>query len=58
MGWYCGSKPRPLFDVGDRSHWSYLLPKPLRAGSYKLLVHATDGAGNVKALKLRFTVLG
>jgi hypothetical protein len=52
----CGAKPRPLFQVGDRTQWSYLLPAKLLPGSYGLVARATDGAGNATTVKLRFTV--
>ena len=52
----CGKQPRTPFDVGDRTHWSYLLPKPLLPGKYVLLVRGTDAAGNVTREWVRFTV--
>lgn len=52
----CGRKPRRPFEVGDRSHWSYLLPKPLRPGNYVLLARATDAAGNTTRRWVHFTV--
>jgi hypothetical protein len=45
-----------FFDIGDQTHWSYLLPRPLRPGRYRLVVRATDRAGNALRRVLRFTV--
>ncbi len=36
--------------VGDKSSWSYQLPKALGPGLYRLEVKAIDGAGNVSKL--------
>ncbi len=52
----CAVAPRAPFAAGDRAHWSYLLPAKLGAGSYRLDVIATDGAGNRRALSVAFTV--
>jgi hypothetical protein len=52
----CPKQPEPLFAVGDRAKWSYLLPAKLAAGGYVLVVRATDNAGNATTQKLRFTV--
>lgn len=52
----CPKKPQPLFTVGDRERWSYLLPAQLAVGSYTLQVRATDGAGNATAKTVRFSV--
>jgi hypothetical protein len=40
----CGASA-PLFSVGADASWSYLLPSPLSAGSYRLDVVARDGNG-------------
>lgn len=52
----CTVAPRAPFAAGDRAHWSYLLPAKLGAGSYRLDVVATDGAGNRRTLSVAFTV--
>ena len=52
----CPKKPQPLFTVGDRERWSYLLPAQLAVGSYTLQVRATDGAGNATTKTVRFSV--
>lgn len=52
----CGKHSRAPFPVGDRSHWSYLLPAKLAAGSYALDVSATDTAGNRATRRIRFKV--
>lgn len=54
----CGRRPRAPFAIGDRARWSFLLPQRLGAGSYALLVRATDEAGNARKLVVRFTVEG
>jgi hypothetical protein len=36
----------PLFSIGASANWSYLLPAPLPAGTYRLRVVATDGSGH------------
>ncbi len=35
----------PRFSIGAGQSWSYLLPRPLAAGSYRLVVLARDGNG-------------
>lgn len=52
----CAVAPRAPFAAGDRARWSYLLPAKLAAGSYRLDVIATDGAGNRRTLSVAFTV--
>jgi len=52
----CAAAPRAPFAAGDRARWSYLLPAKLGAGSYRLDVIATDGAGNRRTLSVTFTV--
>lgn len=53
----CARAPRAPFEVSDRSRWSFLLPAKLGTGGYRLDAFATDGAGNRRALTIRFTVL-
>jgi hypothetical protein len=52
------AKRAPLFDVGSKVRWSYLLPAKLAPGAYVLDVRATDGAGNRRSLRIRFRVGG
>lgn len=52
----CGGRRAPLVEVGDDASWSYLLPAKLSAGSYGLLVVATDKAGNRTRVKVGFSV--
>lgn len=52
----CGRRLRKPFEVGDRRRWSFLLPQRLGPGRYALHVRATDGAGNARTLRVRFTV--
>ncbi|MGN6187736.1 MAG: hypothetical protein ACTHOE_02455 [Conexibacter sp.] len=54
----CGRGGAPLVDAGDGPRWSYLLPARLAAGSYRLVVIATDGAGNRRVLRVHFVVAG
>ncbi|HMJ01521.1 MAG TPA: hypothetical protein VK506_01195 [Conexibacter sp.] len=54
----CGRRLRPPFVIGDRARWSFLLPSRLGPGSYLLDVWATDGAGNTRKVRVRFTVEG
>jgi hypothetical protein len=37
--------PVPAFSLGSSARWSYLLPKRLASGTYRLHVVATDGNG-------------
>ncbi len=52
----CGRRLHPPFVLGDRARWSFLLPARLGAGRYALDVWATDGAGNTRKVRTRFTV--
>jgi hypothetical protein len=52
----CGRRLHPPFELGDRARWSFLLPARLGAGAYVLDVWATDGAGNTRKVRTRFTV--
>lgn len=52
----CGRRLRPPFKVGDRQRWSFLLPRRLGVGAYRLDVRATDGAGNARTVSVRFKV--
>jgi hypothetical protein len=52
----CARAPRAPFEVGDRTHWSFLLPAKLGPGGYRLDAIATDGAGNRRTLHVAFTV--
>jgi hypothetical protein len=54
----CGRRLHPPFVIGDRARWSFLLPARLGAGAYALDVWATDGAGNTRKVRTRFTVEG
>lgn len=54
----CGRGGAPLVDAGDGPRWSYLLPARLAAGSYRLVVIATDDAVNRRVVRVRFTVEG
>jgi hypothetical protein len=40
-----------VFSIGDRADWSYLLPKRLGRGRYRLEAYAIDGAGNRGPIK-------
>ena len=53
----CKRKAAPV-DAGDGRRWRYLLPARLAAGRYALTARATDGAGNVAARTVRFSVAG
>ena len=46
----CSAAP-PRFSVGSAAHWSYLLPAPLPAGHYHLIVLARDGNGRQTRLR-------
>jgi len=52
----CGRRGAPLVDAGDGPRWSYLLPARLAPGTYRLVVIATDDAGNRQVLRVRFVV--
>lgn len=52
----CGRRLRAPFTVGDRARWSFLLPARLGPGAYVLDVWATDGAGNTRKVRTRFSV--
>jgi hypothetical protein len=52
----CGRRGAPLVDAGDGPRWSYLLPRRLELGSYRLVVYSTDDPGNRRTLRLSFTV--
>jgi len=54
----CGRRGAPLVDAGDGPRWSYLLAARLGPGGYRLVVYATDDAGNRRVVALRFTVEG
>ena len=46
-----------FFKIGDRADWSYLLPKRLGRGRYRLEAYAIDGAINRGPIKrVRFRV--
>jgi len=50
------SAAAPLFSVGADATWSYLLPRALGPGTYRLRVLARDGSGRQSALRLDFSV--
>lgn len=52
----CGRRLRAPFEIGDRQRWSFLLPRRLGPGSYRLDVRATDDAGNARTVQVRFAV--
>jgi hypothetical protein len=51
----CSAKA-PSFSIGAGTTWSYLLPAPLPAGRYRLVVRATDGNGRGTSSARDFTV--
>jgi hypothetical protein len=52
----CSEQPHGRFEVGNKRHWSFLLPSKLGPGSYTLAVRATDQAGNARDVRVRFRV--
>lgn len=52
----CSARGRS-FSVGSDADWSYLLPRALPAGSYRLIVVAKDGSGRHRTERIQFTVL-
>jgi Bacterial Ig-like domain len=52
----CNGRRAPRVEVGDRTRWSYLLPARLATGGYRLVVVATDKAGNRTRVAVRFEV--